>query len=58
MNCPECGWPTKEVEDGIATLNDRVIYHVYCSDCSLTVSVNIDKDTYFKKRTQRINISQ
>ena len=53
MNCPECGWPTKEVENGINTVNNRVIYHVYCSDCSLTVSVNMDKKTYFKKRNKK-----
>jgi hypothetical protein len=58
MNCPECGWPTKEVKNGIATVDDRVIYHVYCSDCSLTVSVNMDKNAYFRKRAKRINISQ
>lgn len=54
MNCPECGWPTKEVENGIATVNDRVIYHVYCNDCSLTVSVNMDKDKYFNKNKIKI----
>lgn len=50
MNCPECGWSMDEIENGILTIHNKVIYHVYCNDCSLTVSVNMDKDKYLHRR--------
>jgi uncharacterized Zn finger protein len=49
MDCPQCGWSLKELENTSHEMGSFINYHLICNDCGVYITVSMDKQKYVEK---------